>query len=445
MNGRVLSAGLFLAVIGMSTHVYSQDGVSVSARSQAQNRGTAERRLAIERFDQSDLNMSVRTRKHPEYDPLNVRVGDFVVNPSLTTSVEYDDNVYETDSNEVDDVLFTNNAEIGVKSDFLHHQIDAKFSAEDGRYKDNDTEDYNDYKAYLGGRIDLTDQLQIPLGISYAREHTKRDAPDDRAGIEPTVFDEVSMLSGIRYIGYMYDITYKSLVSKLAYRDNVSDLGSEIYNGDRDRTELSNTLTIGLSENYEVSPFIYVGLKNVDYDDTVDDFGVNRDSNGWDAGIGANIQLSGVTSSTFRVGTVHREFDDPSLEAIESIVYGIDLNWEPSTLMDISLTGQRYVDEAALADTSASINSVIGLGVTYEFAPNLYLYPEVQYLIKDYQSADNRKIERLNSGASFVYKFNQNIWGTLMYQNSAQTEELDASPSTEADSNTVTLSVKLQL
>lgn len=442
---KLCKAILFLIVMGSSTHAYSQDTQSHISRSNFQKKVAISRGLQMQRAQQQDSSMSILTRRHPEYEPLNIRVNDFVVAPSVTNSITHTDNVYETARNKISDFIAKNMASIGIKSDFLRHQIFAGLSAENGHYMDQSTENYNDYKMYVGGRIDASEQWQVPLALSYARDHTKRDDPDDKDGEKPTVFENISLKSGLNYIGHLFQITYSTIVSKVSYQNNYLSSGAAIYNGDRDRTEFSNTITVGLSDNSEISPFLYAGLKDINYDDAVDDFNINKDSHGWDAGAGLRLNLSGVTSSTFRVGTVHRNFDDPSLSNVQSMAYGVDVNWEPSSLMSVALTGQRYIDESSLVDTSAIINSSLGLGITYELAPNIYVYPEIQYLIKDYQSSDNHRIDRLNSKVSMVYKLNQNIWSTLSYQNSIQHEELDTTPKTESDTNTIILSVKFQL
>ena len=53
-----------------------------------------------------DEGLAVRSRPHPEYDPLGVRLGAFLVFPRLVATVEGDDNILATPTNTVSDAVF---------------------------------------------------------------------------------------------------------------------------------------------------------------------------------------------------------------------------------------------------------------------------------------------------------------------------------------------------
>jgi hypothetical protein len=68
-------------------------------------------------------NVSVTERGRPEYDALGVRLGSFIVNPQLTTSIGYSDNVFNDNSNKKSDVYTAFEPYVNVASDWSVHQV----------------------------------------------------------------------------------------------------------------------------------------------------------------------------------------------------------------------------------------------------------------------------------------------------------------------------------
>lgn len=418
---------------------------SYEEKKMAEEKSEEQQKIIRSRQNVREKEMSILERKQTEYDPLNIRVGDFIASPIATVAGTYIDNVYLTENNTSGDYILSTQAGASIKSDFIHHQLEAQIMTSDGHYNDNESEDFRDYIASIGGRYDVSEEFRIPVGFRYTRDHTKRDSPEDADGINPTIYSTNVFFTGVDYIGYALDASFKTSLADILYEDNRNNTFATINNQDRNRTEWNNTLTVGMSSDNPIAPFLYAGAKSVNYDAAVDDFGVNKDSFGWSGGIGTKVSLSGVTKSSARIGVVQRDFDDVGLDDITAMEIGADVTWEPSTLMALTLAASRYVDESSLQSTAASVNSDVSLKATYEIEPNLFFYPEVGYLLRDYQSSNNRQIGRFTSGAAFQYKLNRNVWGALSFQNIMQSEDRDGSLSTDATSNAVTVSMKLQI
>lgn len=433
-----------LIVVDFSTAFarnYSPEVLYKEVRKQVELR----RRDMLFRQLQTDLSMSIFTRKQSEYDPLNVKLGPLFIEPSVSTSYGHTDNIYETDGNEIDSYIFTKGAGLKIRSDFPRHLIESEVIIEDGDFKDVKSENYRDYKLYVGGRVDVAAKFSVPLGLKYSKEHVERNDIDDTDGVTPTLFHVSGVETGFKYVGGIIGFLYKVSATETTYDNNVLSNGTLINNEDRDRVDLSHSLTINTAESGKIAPFIFGNFKEVNYSDSVDDFGIDRDSSGWVAGLGSKITFSGLTSATIKYGKMSRDFDDPSFKTVSEPFYGIDVSWEPTTLLGLNLSGQRFIDESALSNASASVNNSLELKAIYELAPNIYLYPEIKYLLKDYQSTDNREIEKLNSGLKMTYKMNRNIWGTATYENSIQDEKRDGVAPTNIDVNKVLFSLKLQL
>ena len=57
--------------------------------------------------DAEDPNVTVQDRERPDFDPLGIRAGSFLVFPELSVEGGYDSNVFATDDAEEDDLFST--------------------------------------------------------------------------------------------------------------------------------------------------------------------------------------------------------------------------------------------------------------------------------------------------------------------------------------------------
>ena len=98
---------------------------------------------------------TVTTRVRPEVDPLGVRLGSWNLDASAALGYLHDDNIFATDTNEVDDDILLIEPELLLASGWSRHSLRLGAEAEIGRYNDNGDEDYDDSRLYVDGRIDL--------------------------------------------------------------------------------------------------------------------------------------------------------------------------------------------------------------------------------------------------------------------------------------------------
>lgn len=394
--------------------------------------------------EERDGELSVRTRKSPSYNPHNIRVGEFILEPSIETFGSYTDNVYLTDNNKESDFIYGVRPELKLRSDFIRHQLKAEFYYEDGNYRKISEEDYDDYGATVEGLYDVYQGLSIPLSFGYKQSHSRRDDPEDRRSIDPTVFNVTSGSTGFILNGHSLNASFRTGFQNFKYDDTTSLLGGRIDNSDRDRIIWSHYASVGFPTEAVVAPFAYAAFRTISYDQSVDNLGIARDSDEIETGVGTKVSFSDVTKATFRVGHVNREFDDSSLDSISDYTYGIDLNWEPSTLMAFSLAGQRQIKETSTT-ASAKIETSLRLSMLYELAPNILLEPQVAYIDTEYTQSGDYKTQAYEAGVDATYKLNPNLWATLEYEYKNEDETGSSSSFGGFKNNIVALSLKFQL
>lgn len=392
-----------------------------------------------------DEKLSIKTRLNPAYDPNGARLGNFVLSPTITNSLQFTDNVYATEVNKVHDFIYEIKPGVSIKSDFVRHEITADFSAERGLYRDITDENYTDYSAKFGGRLDITGDTSIPLTVSYDRDHYRRGSFDDTNSISPTVFDLYQATAGLVHSGQT--LAMKAIASFKRYVFQNDRTSTQfIDNTDRDRDEYSLYSSIGMPEEAYLAPFLYSNLKTINYSRDFDDNGLNRDSNEYELGVGTIVNFSDITRAAFNIGYQNRTFSDDAFDDIGNLTYGINFSWEPSPLMMVALEGNRTMRETFNSLSSASIVTDLELNVDYELFPNVLLSPSVGYIEQDYIGID-RVLTQYNAGLGGTYKINQNFWLSMNYK--YITQDKDGKDETMGvrgpyQSNTYTLSLKMQ-
>ncbi len=380
--------------------------------------------------------LSVNTRMNPDYDPNNIRVGDFNFAPSITNTLKYNDNVYASEIEQVHDIIFTVRPEVNISSDFVRHGLSANFWLEKGFYKDNDGEDYSDHGAKLDGYFDLSGDTNIPVSIAYRKDHERRGSPDERDVTRPTVYQLFEGTLGLAHEGQRIALKSIAGFKRYVYENAVGALGEDVDTGDRDRNLYSLYTSVGMSPDAICAPFVYLDILKTEYDRGFDNEGFNRSSFQYETGVGTVLTFSEMTKATFTVGRLNRDVEDDNLKDITGMSYAMNVIWQPSTLASFLLEGKRTIEETTLENITGSIASSIRLSMNYELFPNLFLNPYVGFVHRLYETDDEVNVQTWDAGLSATYKMNQNVWLGASYQYINQ-ENKDNSPDIQSYENNV--------
>ncbi|MGH1375141.1 MAG: outer membrane beta-barrel protein [Alphaproteobacteria bacterium] len=392
-----------------------------------------------------EQELSVLTRRNPDYDPAGTRFAGFIFHADLDNVIEHTDNLYSTQSDEIADTLHIVRPAIEVRSDFSRHFFSASLTAENGRYVDIEDENYFDYSASINGRVDISRDITAPLSVSYNRGHSRRSSPDDRGVVEPTKNNELNIGAGLDYKGATIDASLSNSFKRNTFEDNRTETAF-VNNNDRNRNQFGTSATIGLSRELPLSPFLYTGFQKIRYDQKIDDNGFERSSQSFITGLGLNLTpSSSLLRSTVRAAYVRRNLDDNRFDSINDFLYALNLTWEPSTLMALTLNAERSIEESTLNNISSSIDTKISASAVYEFAPNIFIEPSASYLLRDYKGNADRDLKRMGAEMELLYKLNRNLWVSGQYEYIKQTEHQNSVEVNDFDRNIYNLSVKLQL
>lgn len=396
------------------------------------------------------LRQGVQDRDRPAFQAVGVRLGSFLVYPSVDLSVIYDDNLF-ADATDTDDFFFRVSPQVRVESNFPRHALNFQADLNNDTYFDQSSEDRTEYGVRSTGRLDITEGTSFRGDVQFEERREDRGSPDAvGAAADPVEFNRFQGTGELSYRPGRGSISIGGTYENFDF-DDVSLIGGGVQNNDdRDRDVYSGFGRIG----YEVSPGYEVfalGLYGqTDYDSALDDNGVNRDSDFYTVEGGTRFELTNVIAGEVSVGYTNEDFDDPALQTVDGISANADVEWYVTRLTTILLGASRRVQETTIAGVdsggapavaSAFINTVIDIGVDHELMRNVILSAGFRYDLREYEGI-TREDDTYEADVRAIYLLNRNLSIAAEYRY----EQRDSTaPTEDFESNIVGLTLRVQL
>jgi hypothetical protein len=155
-----------------------------------------------------------------------------------------------------------------------------------------------------------------------------------------------------------------------------------------------------------------------DYDTSVDRYGNNLDSDGYDLVAGAEIDLSGVTFGEVFAGYRTIDYaDTQSFESQDGFTYGAKLDWNVTGLTTISFGAAQRLLGTTVQGSSGIESNEFDIGVDHELLRNLILSVAYQYNSEDFLNIDRTDdFKRLIFSGEYFLSRRWVIDGGYIYQ-----------------------------
>lgn len=415
--GATLSIAVLLAAWGVPlAPAYGNDGTDGVQVSEGPQPPEQVAQAAIEvpsRITTVPRGQTVEERRRPDLDPLGVQVGTFTLLPSIGLEEQYNDNIFATENNTIDDFITRLLPRARLRSNWNNHSLSVYGNADIGRYADNGNEDYEDYTAGANGRLTILRDTWLQAQVEHQRRHEDRGSPDDVGGIEPTIYGAtLGQLTGFHRLNRL-NFTLSGTVERLDFDDVATGGGGIINNDDRDRYEMETSLRVG----YEVVPnyeaFVRGGYLKRTYDD-ISDNGLDRDNNGYEIVAGISVDFGGITFGDFFAGYRTQEYDDPALDSVSGPSVGGEITWNVTPLTTIIGTLSRTIEESTNGDgmgnfASGRFLTAAGVSAQHELRRNLLLGANIGYQNDDYEGI-SRTDETFRFGVNANYMMYRNLY-----------------------------------
>lgn len=358
---------------------------------------------------QAERGVPVTGKPRPDYDAVGIRIGGLVVKPSITVGMEYNDNIYATEDNTVDDNITVTTPKVEIKSDWSRHAFNLDAGLASGLYASESDENYLDGHFMVGGRLDVQRESYLTGQAGIRKLHEERSSPDSsNAWKDPADYTQSNA-----DVSYMHGLGRTSLtagtgITAINY-DNVDLLAG----GSEDLSIRNRNLyNINARAAYELLPTVRPFVSGR-YDKRVYELSeAERDSDGYRLGAGTGFDLGGVTTGEIFAGYMQQNYEDR--ESISGPWLGMTLLWNVTQLTSIQAKVESSIKETT-EDNSSGINAVDGsLRIDHELLRNLLVGGFYTYTRDDFQSTDiTDTVSSL--GPRATYLVNRHLSGEASY------------------------------
>jgi hypothetical protein len=416
-------ARVTLPAVGLAALMTS---VAIPAVASAQSvAGELENRAPSSNFSR-DRNVGVRERPHPEFEAQGVRLGAFMAYPRLEVAVERDDNIYATNTGEVDDTIWRVKPDISIESTWSRHRLALFAGASVNRYTDHDDENTTDWTVGGDLRLDFAGRTTVQGHVEHSDLTEPRTSSQTAAGLGPAAAEPVTYSMDDVSIGVAKEFNRLKLGAGVDFRkfdyDDVRASsppfppGSKIEQDDRDRTIRSVTGRADYAVSPDTALFVEVVGNNRDYDQASlvgipgPPFIVaaERDSEGYTVLAGANFDLSNLVRGEIGVGYLSQNYDNNVFGDVDGFGFRGKVEWFPTSLTTVTFAGSRTVEDSGVAGAAAFLFTDFSAQVDHELLRNVILTGQFSTTRSEYEGID-REDQRWLASVSATWLVNRRV------------------------------------
>ncbi|MGE0421775.1 MAG: outer membrane beta-barrel protein [Reyranellaceae bacterium] len=293
----------------------------------------------------------------PRGDQLEgIALGSFVVHPRLAVDVEFDDNIFRTDTNRVSDWVFRVRPGVTVDSEWDVHALQFYALGELARVVSNTGQSYESFQVGTRGRFDINDEFALNGEAEFSRVHLGPGQPGTLGGGTDSIVHQLTTGLSVSYNGDPFFVRIGPRFQRVTY---VTGTGGT--NQDFNQFEVAGRF--GYKVTPELSVFIDPSYQWVRYDNAVDPFGFQRNSHGFDIRAGIAYDVTRTVTAELGLGYFRRSFSDPRLSSIGGLSALARLYWNPTDTISVELEGRRGVTEYRTAVGGVASGNAINTGL----------------------------------------------------------------------------------
>lgn len=388
---------------------------------------------------EQELGVTVQTRLHPEYEPLGIRVGGFMVYPSLDESTFYNSNVNGT-PNSGSFGLHTSGV-VSALSDWGRNNLDVTVGVDNYQFFSFPSERYTDWNVGAAGGYTIDDN---PLTVGYYHDsYYQLGVGIATVQSETPVADQLDSAR----IGYTFNFSRLSVsptISFSSYRYGTATvLGAPVDLRSLDRNVVAASVTNRYSLSDEGSLLLVLQgfasrFPNQEPGQPTDD------SNSFMVLGGFDYQTESVWRYRLLLGVEVREFASPQFPSHTAPVAEGSVTWQPTGLTTVSGSLSRLIEDPQSAETSGYVLTQGHFEVDHELERNVIIGGNANVAFVQFLQGSSQT--NVSIGADIQWLINRNIrlTGGVSYSrqigsNSSATPDEPASLTSGAYTQTVVL------
>jgi len=392
--------------------------------------------------DNGDVrNVPASQRPHPEYDPLGVHLGAFMVKPSVTFTGETTDNVFATADNRQSDLVFTIAPYVTAESTWSRHALRLYGGLNDVRHQDDSGDDHTDGFAGADARVDIYHDASLSFGGDYHDLHESRYAAQTPSSTTELVHytDTHGYVLAAKTLD-RFRLSLRGDFSHVDY-DDVTDptAPSGLIDQDfRDRDETVGTARVEYALTPDTSVLAQASFNSHDYDHGDP---ARFSSNGQEYLVGAATNLTHVLRGELDVGYATQDYDNPAIGTVSGLAVHGKADWFVTSLTTVSFSASRSVQDNGVS--GSSFVTTEGVHIDHELMRNVILSGGVQDSQADYKGID-RNDNWLDADIGATYYMNRHVGlGARYYYSDYQSDGLARAGDYTVNRFAVSLTLKM--
>lgn len=372
---------------GEATAPGATTGAKAAKTGPAKDSGLTTGTVPVKSIDAADLDRNTAARSTAEratpveglgrppeqnpFDPPGIRVGSFLLRPTLDQGIEWTSNVTNTAGGSSDFVSGTT-VRIDAVSDWARHS--ASLGAY-GTYRTSITG--SGFSEFRGGAnaalgLDLGNALRLDTTLGYERKPEDASSPAGIAGTTGRPLRQtLSASAGLAKSVGKLQLGLTAAASRDTYGDVALAGGGTLSQADRNQTLYSMVLRGGYEATPALTPFVEAEIGRRLYDNATDSSGYSRSASRYGARAGLAFDLGEKLNGEVSAGWLTEKADDARLSAVSGLSAAGNLQWSPVRGTIVSLTGSTQVEGTTTPGQSGSILYSSALGVSRELRANL--------------------------------------------------------------------------
>jgi hypothetical protein len=313
----------------------------------------------------------VTTRVQPGYEPVGVRIGSWILNPSVRAGVLYDSNVFATPSGAQSDIAATIAPSLRAHTLWERHGLDLQLDTQNYTYMNHPGLDETDVNLRGAGWFDLHHDAQILTSFQAASLHEGVGTLTSPTGaVQPTPY---TLMSG--------DVTYRQEFNRFAmafgartdsytYGTTRAQNGDIIDQSSRDGQvyRLHGRFDYTLSPKFGVFTSVEGNHRDIRGTPTNP-----LDSSGYRSLTGVDVELTHLITAEFAAGYASQHFSDVTVGTVAGPTYRAMLTWRPTRTIDVHFNAEQLVTETSDTTSTGVRANALQAGVDYELRRNVIL------------------------------------------------------------------------
>ena len=306
------------------------------------------------------------------YAPLGVKVGSFLLRPSIEQNVGYDTNPNRLSGQQKGSAEFRTEGALALASDWERHSLTAALRGAYAWYPSVISANRPDADAAIDLRLDALRDTRIDLGATY-RLSTQQPGSVEQplVGTSRAFVQDLGAAAGVTQTFGRLAVGLRGSVARTIYDPlDVGD-GTQVSQADRNVTVYNLRLRTGYEVTPGVQPYVEVNVSRRQYDQQFDSSGYERSSNGLNGRVGSTFEISRILTGEINVGYGEWTFDDPRLAPLRGPVADASLIWAATPLTTVTLRGTASFSDTIVSGSSGATLRGASVEVSHALLRNL--------------------------------------------------------------------------